>query len=325
MSIYSKAFIAIEESYPDAKWLNFYHHVDDSYRQWFLKEGDLKRPSLLECQAALHTYLPKLVPMWQHLIQLTQADDMLVRLVSCYCPTPTLSGCSQAVWTRYNPVLIRNYDYSPYLCEGRILKSNWHGTSVIASTDCLWGALDGMNEHGLSVSIAFGGSDVVGEGFGIALIVRYILEFCKNTLEAVQVLRHVPVNMAFNVTLLDAYNDVATVEISPIEPAKVSALPLAVNHQGDFDLSHYALFSHSYERKQILLEGLYEPQMNVGSFTDSFEYAPLFSTDYANAFGTLYTAIYNPLFRAMEYRWPYHVRMYQSFEVFIEQTLWVSY
>ena len=49
------------------------------------------------------------------------------------------------------------------------------------------------------------------------------------------------------------------------------------------------------------------------------------STDYANAFGTLYTAIYNPLFRAMEYRWPYHVRMYQSFEVFIEQTLWVSY
>ncbi len=163
MSIYSKAFIAIEESYPDAKWLNFYHHVDDSYRQWFLKEGDLKRPSLLECQAALHTYMPKLVPMWQHLIQLTQADDMLVRLLSCYCPTPTLSGCSQAVWTRYNPVLIRNYDYSPYLCEGRILKSNWHGTSVIASTDCLWGALDGMNEHGLSVSIAFGGSDVVGE------------------------------------------------------------------------------------------------------------------------------------------------------------------
>ena len=46
---------------------------------------------------------------------------------------------------------------------------------------------------------------------------------------------------------------------------------------------------------------------------------------FANAFGTLYTAIYNPLFRAMEYRWPYHVRMYQSFEVFIEQTLWVSY
>lgn len=325
MSKLTKSFISQDEDKPGKKWLDFYHRVDKSYQQWFLKEGDIKRPSLEECKQALETYMPELVPMWQHLIQLTNADEQTARLLSLYCPTPYINGCSQAVWSRYSPVLVRNYDYSPSLNEGRILKSKWHETSVIASTDCLWGVLDGINEHGLCVSLAYGGSEVVGVGFGIPLILRYVLEFCQTTQQALTVLAKIPTNMAYNVTLIDASFDTATIELSPIVAPSISHIPFAVNHQGNFELSNYAMFSRSYERKQAIIERLSEPLTTIESFIDSFEYEPLFASDYQNNFGTLYTAVYNPQLKAMEVRWPYSVRMYQSFELFIEQELIVRY
>lgn len=325
MNELSKRFITVSEDRPGDKWLDFYHQAKQSYQQWFLKEGDIKRPSLSECEQALKTYMPELVEMWQHLIDLSDADEQTARLLSLYCPTPYVSGCSQAVWSRYSPVLVRNYDYSQHLTEGRIVKSNWHGTRVIASTDCLWGVLDGMNEHGLCVSLAYGGSEVVGKGFGIPLILRYVLEFCQTTQQALKVLEKIPTNMAYNVTLIDSYFDSATIELSPIIPAKITNMPFAVNHQGSFELGSYALFSRSYQRKQAIIDSLSDPLTTIESFIDSFEYAPLFTSDYQNNFGTLYTAVYNPQLKAMEMRWPYNVRMYQSFDYFIEQDFLVRY
>ena len=43
-------------------------------------------------------------------------------------------------------------------------------------SDCLWGLLDGINDAGLAVSLAFGGR-ATREGFGIPLVVRYLLEW----------------------------------------------------------------------------------------------------------------------------------------------------
>jgi predicted choloylglycine hydrolase len=65
-------------------------------------------------------------------------------------------------------------------------------------SDCVWGALDGMNAAGLAVSLNFGGRRVEGPGFGVILIVRYILETCRNAVEALAVLRRVPVHLSYN-------------------------------------------------------------------------------------------------------------------------------
>jgi predicted choloylglycine hydrolase len=319
-----KCFRAVDEAQPGQQWLAHYQAALSGYRRWFASEGELKRPSLSECQQALQTYMPELLPVWQRLLDLTQADDQDARLLSFYCPAPSLSGCSQAVWTRYTPTLVRNYDYSPELCEGRILKTRWFDTSVIASTDCLWGVLDGMNEHGLCVSLAYGGNEAVTEGFGIAIILRYVLEFCGTVDEAVKVLCRVPAHMAYNVTLVDAYGQVRTVELAPFSEPNVTYKPLAVNHQGNFELTNYAMFSHSYERQQFILGKLYDPLSSVESFVNAFEYSPVRVTNYAQGFGTLYTAIYNPQLRAMEYRWPNRLRMYQSFAYFEACELWVD-
>lgn len=319
-----KRFQAIAEQFPGEKWLAHYQAAMPGYRRWFAVEGELKRPSLSECREALETYMPEMIPLWEHLIHITNADANDARILSFYCPAPYMSGCTQAVWTRYTPILVRNYDYWPEYFEGRIMKTRWHNTQVIASTDCLWGVLDGMNEHGLSVSLSFGGKGVVSEGFGIPIILRYILEFCSTVDDAVKVLCRVPAHMAYNVTLIDGYGQVRTVELSPFCSPNITFKPFAVNHQGDFALTNYAMFSRSYERQQFIVGKLYDPLTTIESFANSFEYSPLFASNYAQGFGTLYTAIYNPQLRAMEYRWPNRLRMYQSFAYFEEYELVVD-
>lgn len=315
----------VNEDVPGEKWLQFYQYSIEGYTKWFLQEGEFNRPDYQTCHNAIKQYMPEFESLWLSLIKLTGADDLQARLLSFYCPAPYASGCSQAVWTKYNPILVRNYDYDLNLTETRIQKSKWFDTEVIASTDCLWGVLDGMNEHGLSVSLSFGGSRESGVGFGIPIILRYILEFCKTTEQAVEVLKRIPTHMAYNVTILDANYTVNTVELHPTNLPVVSHIPLAVNHQGEYVLTDYAIFSRSYERKKYLIEKLYDPMINIENFIDSFEYAPLFTDNYQQGFGTIYTAIYNPTLKATEYRWPYGVRRYKSFNNFEEESFWVTY
>ena len=76
-------------------------------------------------------------------------------------------------------VLVRNYDLDPNLNEGLILHSNWNARKVIATSEFLWGVADGMNDAGLALSLVFGGRKVLGDGFGIPLILRYALEVCS--------------------------------------------------------------------------------------------------------------------------------------------------
>ena len=59
-------------------------------------------------------------------------------------------------------------------------------------SDCLWGLLDGMNDAGLAVSLTFGGRRVLGDGFGIPIVVRYLLETCDDVAEAREALARLP-------------------------------------------------------------------------------------------------------------------------------------
>jgi len=144
-----------------------------------------------------------------------------------------MSACSQAVWTRDEPLLVSNYEYSPKLSEAVLLHTPWNGRQVTAMSECLWGALDGMNESGLAVSLALGVRKIVGDGFGIPLILRYILQCCETTAEATEMLCRVPIHMAHNVTVLDSSGEYSTVFVSPfLEPT----LYQTKHHQGSIAL-----------------------------------------------------------------------------------------
>lgn len=318
-------FRAIEELEPGDAWKVEFKRLLPAYQRWFLAEGDAARPPYLTCVRALREHMPELLPLYERLVDLAGGGDLAARLLSLYRPTPYLTGCSQAVWTRDDPLLARNYDYSPGLWDATLWHTRWHERGVIAMSDCLWGALDGMNDAGLCVSLAFGGSKAVGEGFGIPLVLRYLLEFCETTRQAVGVLCRVPSHMAYNITVLDASADYATVFVSPARPSAVTRRPMATNHQHEIEWRQFAHATASLDRERVLLARLADPHETPERFKRRFMEPPLFSMAFHQGWGTLYTAVYQPSGeRVAEYLWPAYA-MRQSFAGFTETELTLDY
>jgi predicted choloylglycine hydrolase len=215
-----------------------------------------------------------------------------------------LPACSQLALTGDTPMLIRNYDYQPELCERVVFSSAFNGRRVIGSSDCLWGLLDGMNDAELAISLAFGGRRGVGAGFAIPLIIRYVLEIAETVGEAVAVLSRVPVNMAYNLTILDRNADAANVFVAPGAEPEVFPRCLATNHRDTVpeDADHARRF-RSVERQQALV-ALQARKPNPDAAISAFLKPPLYNTAYAAGFGTMYTAAYRPKDGVVDYVWP---------------------
>jgi predicted choloylglycine hydrolase len=289
-----------------------------------LSDGEKARPRYLTSLRALRTHMPELVPTYERLVELAGNTDMIARFMSSFCPPSYLIACSQAVWSSGSPFLVRNYDYSPQLCEGVILKTAWNGRRVIAQSDCMWGVLDGINEDGLAVSLSFGGRRTVGVGFGVPLVLRYVLEFCAATADAVSVLERMPVHMAYNVTVLDRSGEFATAYLRPDQPAVVRAVPYAANHQDEIEWEQHAEATATLQREHFLFTQLRGEARGPGELVDSFLRPPLYSSAFAKGYGTLYTAIYRPSGGEAEYRWP-RQSWKLGFETFTEEQRTIEY
>jgi predicted choloylglycine hydrolase len=130
---------------------------------------------------------------------------------------------------------------------------------VIATTEGIAGVADGINEDGLAVSLAFGGRAVTGPGFGIPLILRYLLEVCDRVPVAVRVLLRVPSHMSYNVTIVDRKGEHATVHVAPDRPAIATRKRVATNHQRRIEWPEQARFSRTLERQRHLESLLADP------------------------------------------------------------------
>ena len=170
-------FDTVSEPKPGRTWQGLFQTLWPAYQKWFLSDGIEARQTYLAGVRAMKSYMPELIPTYESLCELAGGDDLSARFLSFYCPPAYLSGCSQAVWTGAEPMLVRNYDYAPALCDGVIFHSAWNGRRVIGMSDGMFGLVDGMNDRGLAVSLTFGGRTIVGDGFGVPIILRYILEF----------------------------------------------------------------------------------------------------------------------------------------------------
>lgn len=308
---------SIREDAPDGKWQKLFERHWPQYQTWFLSEGQQARAGYVTSSKKLRSCMPELAPTYERLVDLAGGGDLAARFLSFYRPPPYLLGCSQAVWSGAQPTLVRNYDYSPLLFEWALLRTNWL-RPVIAISDCLWGVLDGMNDAGLAVSLAFGGSKAVGDGFGVPLVLRYILELCDDVAAACAVLKRVPVHMAYNVTLLDRSGTFVTAYLTPGREPRFLHCPVSTNHQDRIEWRAYARMSASIERRTFLERQLARTQETQADFISRFLHPPIYRTRYDRAFGTLYTAVYRPAERVAEIHWPGATVLRQSFTNFSE-------
>jgi predicted choloylglycine hydrolase len=308
---------AIDEPRPGPRWQALFDATWPAYRRWYLRDGAAARPSLPQARAALETHVPELAGTWRRLCALAGGDELAARMLSLYDPPPYVRGCSQAVLARdpAHAVLVRNYDYHPDLFERVVYASAFTGRRVIGMGDCLWGLLDGMNDAGLAVSMSFGGRRVRGRGFGVQLIVRYLLETCATVDQARRTLKRLKVQCSYNLTLLDAAGAAATVQIAPDRPPVTADGLLATNHQGPVDWPQYATWTRTVERERRLHELLDEPGIERARLIQAFLRPPLRLTGYREGLGTLYTAVYRPADGVVDYFWP-GSRWRQSFEDF---------
>ena len=248
--------------------------------------------------------MPELLPIYEQLCELAGGGDYASRFLSFYCPPAYLSGCSQAIWPGKEPVMVRNYDYNPSAFDRLVLRTQWQGRTVLGTSDGLWGLVDGMNDAGLAISLTFGGRRIVGDGFGVPLILRYVLQTCNTAEEAGKVLSRVPTHMSYNVTVVDAARNYLTALMAPDRPAQITHAAVATNHQDRVEWAAHARFTATVERERFLLQRLTLHVEREQKFIGAFLKPPLYSSAFAQGFGTLYTAVYRPRLGQMELRWP---------------------
>ncbi len=284
-------FDAISEETPGPKWKARWDRSWPAYEAWFLARGGDQGPSADQCRAAMRRCMPELLPIYDRLVLVSGGSDRAARFLSTWCPPTYLGGCSLAAIADGNDVrLVRNYDLSPELNEGLLLRSAWSGRPVMGMVEFLWGLSDGINSAGLSVALAYGGRTETAVGFGITTILRYVLETCDTVDEALTALGKVPSHMAYNVVLADAAGHTASVELAPGGGIKVMPRAIATNHQSGPESADRPAFTRSFERHAHLTRLSAHPRdLNL-----HFLKPPLLQDRYAEGFGTLFTAEYDP-------------------------------
>ncbi|SMY06999.1 C45 family autoproteolytic acyltransferase/hydolase [Flavimaricola marinus] len=296
MTAMTLTFDAVDEATPGPKWAARWHRSWPAYEAWFVARGGDSGPSREECRSALRRHMPELVPTYDRLVALAGGSDRAARFLSTWCPPTYLGGCSVAAAASKRHVrLVRNYDLSPELNEGLLLRTQWRGRAVMGMVEFLWGLSDGINDAGLCVALAYGGRSETGVGFGITTILRYVLETCDTVEEALVALARVPSHMAYNLVLADASGRLASVEMAPGGGLTVMPKPVATNHQSGNTAADRPAFTRTFERRAHLETLRVKPR----KLNRHFLTPPLLQDRYAQGFGTLFTAEYDPKARAL--------------------------
>ncbi len=311
-------FRAFTEEAPGSQWQRHFQALWPAYRRWFLRYGESDRPTYHESAKALPRHMPEMVPVYEAMVELAGGGDHAARFLAQYNPPPLFRGCSQAIYDVEEAVLVRSYDYSPYVFDGLLMRSRFATRRVIAMLDCMSGVLDGINDDGLAVSMSFGGREEFGEGFGISLVLRYLLEFAGDVTEARDLLQRLPVQGAYNIMLLDREASFVTVEIAPGQQPRFNRARVATNHQAG---SHWPLYEEkvfTHMREQHMHNLVAAREHTSYAFTREFLQFPLYQNRFARGFGTLYDAAFFPARQACEYFWPHHQWQF-DFETFAAQ------
>jgi predicted choloylglycine hydrolase len=130
--------------------------------------------------------------------------------------------------------------------------------------------------------------------------------------------------MTYNVTVLDAAGEFATVYVSPDRPAVVTRRGVATNHQGAVEWRQFAHATASIDRERFLIARRADAQETRSKFSDRFLQPPIYSTAFRQGWGTLYTVRYEPKGRLAEFRWATHA-LRQGFDDFSECAFSITY
>jgi predicted choloylglycine hydrolase len=161
----------------------------------------------------------------------------------CYDP----KGCTVFSFEHDNNIFYgRNNDLPPFLKKSSIsaIYEFKKGYSFIGNTSAMINFEEGLNEKGLVASMTFVFPNKIVPGLSSVFLVRYLLEKCETTREAVNALQNLPIASVCNILLIDKKGDMLVAECSPDKiflrkPAKDENFVITVNHLTSDEMKNY--------------------------------------------------------------------------------------
>ena len=133
---------------------------------------------------------------------------------------PEVRGCSAFAFTHHgNTYYGRNNDLPPFLKKGskaEIYKL-FNTPKFYITTSSFVNGEEGLNDYGLAVAMTFVSTKLkdIKPGFNSVFIVRYLLEKSRNTEEAINLLKQIPIASNCNILLADKTGHIVVMELSP--------------------------------------------------------------------------------------------------------------
>lgn len=249
-----------------------------------------------ETHSIFQTYAPQI---WEELIGMREVLELPIRQIVFnfahyrFTPIKKDSGCTVFLGNDY---LVRNYDYHPATYDGRYLlyQPNDGGYAQIGPTSRVTGRMDGLNGEGLAMGYNFMHRKKPANGFVCYMIGRLILELCKNTEEAIQLLSEIPHRSSFSYIMMDKNLNHAIVEVSPRD-INVRYDRTCTNH---FKLLTHENRNYTKESKERLARTLKQTDIQMDKrkafeLFNSPEYE-IYSKLFSSWSGTIHTSMYNP-------------------------------
>lgn len=213
--------------------------------------------------------------------------------------------------TRDGHLLVgRSYEFSHEMSDMRLVTTRLAGRPAhLGFSEVLFGRDDGLNEHGLCVTMSAGAPMAPVEPGGCTFwaLIRTVLERCASVDEALEVIAGIPVSFNVNLLLADRHGQAAVAEIAcaqravrRIDANSAQQYLIATNHFVHPDLRPYDLgrMWNSVRRYQTIETRLAAAAGQITTetlrslLTDPLPVG-LSGSDYRGFFGTLWSEIFD--------------------------------
>ena len=168
------------------------------------------------CLTSYREFYPEILEEIRGIADGQQCDVNILQTVlfGMYALPPTCN-CSCFAMNSGNEILLgRNSDFRTELekLNMNVIYRLKGAYSFTGNTTAFSEIEDGVNEHGLAVGLTSVYPQKIKSGFNAGMILRYLLEKCKNVQEAVLCLQSLPIASAQTIILADAAGKIALVE-----------------------------------------------------------------------------------------------------------------
>lgn len=306
-------FTAYDEEEPGEKWLENFNGCRERWTTWATARQTGDRPSHDACRRAIGDHMPEFLDSHDRMVALCDSDPIIGQHISYGGGPPLISGCSVLALPGPPVTLLRSYDFTERYFDALIARTRWTGKRVLAMREGAGGCLDGVNEDGLTAALTFGGDFAHAVGFAIPMLVRYVLETCRDVEQAIAALARMPSAGVQKIILQDRSGASAVVYLRPGRPATTVREAMVTNHQETAPAKDHDA-TRSVARKTCL-DRLTDRTPDEA--LRAFMQPPLHHANFRGWFGTLYTALYEPEAGKANYCWA-NDEWEQSFDAFEE-------